>query len=251
MHKPLAAFVPTDVTQVTADWQFFSAVFSAKQPHLFEYHARVVLEPTLRTQRWCEAEDSLLIQLVTQGQPVKWHEVAKELFAESGRTFTRTPKQCRERWLNHLDPRKSKETWSLEECRVLFEVVREQGKKWAYLVRVMEGKRSEHSIKNKYNSMMARQCKLTPELNEDQLSREIVGKIVRKIGQGREVDEAGVFSDHGGDHADLGGLKEASSNRKWRALDDVRSDKDMAESFEGVTSTETHFPTIDFHWVQT
>jgi hypothetical protein len=39
----------------------------------------------------------------------KWSELAKELYIASERSFFRTPKQCRERWLNHLDPVKSKQ----------------------------------------------------------------------------------------------------------------------------------------------
>lgn len=49
----------------------------------------------------------------------------------SERQFYRTPKQCRERWLNHLDPRKSKQEWELKEDYILIMHVRNKGKKWA------------------------------------------------------------------------------------------------------------------------
>lgn len=49
----------------------------------------------------------------------------------SERQFYRTPKQCRERWLNHLDPSKSKQEWELKEDYILIMHVRNKGKKWA------------------------------------------------------------------------------------------------------------------------
>ena len=36
----------------------------------------------------------------------KWNEFARQLYEHSERRFLRTGKQCRERWLNHLDPSK-------------------------------------------------------------------------------------------------------------------------------------------------
>lgn len=110
-------------------------------------------------------------------QRTKWNQIAKLLFASSERAYTRTSKQCRERWLNHLDPCKTKLSWTLEEIQCLFEAVLEKGKKWASLVQILKGKRSEHSIKNKYNSILIRQSKLTPEYNERQNCEQILKKI--------------------------------------------------------------------------
>lgn len=96
---------------------------------------------------------------------LKWNEIAKVLFETSQGYFIRTSKQCRERWLNHLDPSKTKLSWSLVECKLLLESVIEKGKKWASLVENLKGRRSEHSIKNKYNSMVIKQKKLNPLLS--------------------------------------------------------------------------------------
>ena len=69
------------------DWEFFSRLFPNKKTILF----RELVE--------------------RRGQKYKWSELAKELYIESERAYFRTPKQCRERWLNHLDPNKSKQEW--------------------------------------------------------------------------------------------------------------------------------------------
>jgi len=41
----------------------------------------------------------------------------------------------------------------------MFEFVRDNGKKWAQLVKQLNNTRNEHSIKNKFNSMVKRHIK--------------------------------------------------------------------------------------------
>jgi|688.fasta_scaffold230172_1 hypothetical protein len=42
----------------------------------------------------------------------------------------------------------------------MFEYVKKHGKKWASLVKVLDNVRNEHSIKNKFNSMVKKHEKL-------------------------------------------------------------------------------------------
>lgn len=50
----------------------------------------------------------------------------------------------------------------------MFTYVLKNGKKWAGLVKQMEGARNEHSIKNKFNSLVKKQKKheLSPKTDE-------------------------------------------------------------------------------------
>lgn len=84
----------------------------------------------------------MLAKIVSAVVKIKWNEIAKSLFIVSEKRFIRTSKQCRERWLNHLDPSKTKLEWSLAECKALVQSVIEKGKKWASLVEILNGKRS-------------------------------------------------------------------------------------------------------------
>jgi myb proto-oncogene protein len=84
----------------------------------------------------------MLSKIVSGVIKIKWSEIAKSLFTNSERLYVRTSKQCRERWLNHLDPSKTKLNWSLEECKLLLKSVLENGKKWASLVQILGGRRS-------------------------------------------------------------------------------------------------------------
>jgi hypothetical protein len=60
----------------------------------------------------------------------KWNFIAKELFVKSNKKFFKTPKQCRERWLNHLDPTKKKGEWTLQEDLVILREGKKPKRRW-------------------------------------------------------------------------------------------------------------------------
>lgn len=51
----------------------------------------------------------------------------------------------------------------------MFQYVRQHGKKWASLVKILKGTRNEHSIKNKFNSILKKHQKLHPSEKEETL----------------------------------------------------------------------------------
>lgn len=51
----------------------------------------------------------------------------------------------------------------------MFKYVKENGKKWAKLRKLFEDSRDEHSIKNKFNSLLRKQQKMLPRLTETEL----------------------------------------------------------------------------------
>ncbi|KAG5183686.1 Homeodomain-like protein, partial [Tribonema minus] len=89
-------------------------------------------------------EDDLLTALVAQHGLKKWAEIAKHI---PGRSNT----QCRERWLNQLDPKISKRKWTTDDEEELYKAHAALGPQWAQIAKQLPG-RSTLAVKNRVNS---------------------------------------------------------------------------------------------------
>ena len=63
-------------------------------------------------------EKDLLRELEPRFASKKWKEISKE-FKNHG--FSRSEVECREKWVNQLNPNIKKAEWSGEELKILFE----------------------------------------------------------------------------------------------------------------------------------
>ena len=79
--------------------------------------------------------------VVKQGSG-RWNEISKQVFFESERAIFKSPKHCRERWLNHLDDSKKKGNWSVEEDLRILSYVVSNGKRWSKIVEVLSNSRT-------------------------------------------------------------------------------------------------------------
>ena len=116
---------------------------------------------------WNQEEDKMLIQIIQDKGPKKWKEIAFELNKkmDSSKVF-RQGKQCRERWINHLDPAINRfvkfilnsktvfrGAWTNEEDIKLLESHLSIGKKWAEIAKNLRS-RTENAVKNRWNSLI-------------------------------------------------------------------------------------------------
>lgn len=105
------------------------------------------LKPTIRHGRWDQNEDNLLAMAIKAYGAKNWRLIQKHV---PGRTDV----QCRERWVNVLDPSvKSTEGWTGEEDALLLEMVAKFPKgKWSLVAKAHNEAQLEKFLAKKQNT---------------------------------------------------------------------------------------------------
>lgn len=107
---------------------------NGKYPGDDEYGARNKFTPE---------EDEHLLKLVKEsGSHPNWKVISNKM-------WTRSPRQCRERFKNYLDPELFHSEWTPEEDRLLYEKFQQFGNKWNVISKYIKG-RSGNSIRNRW-----------------------------------------------------------------------------------------------------
>lgn len=104
--------------------------------------------------------------------------------------FMRTGRQCRDRWVHHLNPKFCRVQWSIDEDLKILRFVMENGKKWAVLSRIMEN-RNEDSIRNRFIKLIKgyrKKEKIDKNSPKKKFQRKIFSKLLIELDK-QKVDE--------------------------------------------------------------
>lgn len=135
------------VRQYGEDWPTIASKFPNKT-------AKQCMQKFKNSQRsakkgnWAPEEDEILLRWVKDYGPTKWTECSKLIKGRCG-------KQCRERWVNILNPHVKKGNWSEEEQNIIFDNLCVHYTSWSSMSKVLPG-RTENSIKNYFYSSLRR-----------------------------------------------------------------------------------------------
>ena len=105
-----------------------------------------VLDPKMVKGSWTREEDEIIMQFVAEVGAKNWATLAEKLPGRVG-------KQCRERWVNHLNPNLNKDPWTVEEDQQLINLHATMGNCWTKIASFFPG-RTDNNIKNRWNTTL-------------------------------------------------------------------------------------------------
>ncbi len=118
----------------------------------------------------------------------KWEKVALKLKELKISPVPRPAKQCRERWVNKIDPSIEKSHWmEIDDLELTYFLI-EKGKKWADIRRDMIKKRTEFSIRQRFQIIFKKFKKMF-EKGKISIDETIIKKFEFKINSSWEEDE--------------------------------------------------------------
>jgi hypothetical protein len=82
-------------------------------------------------------------------------------------------------WFNHLNPIVVHSKWTLEEDLELFRMAGQLGTKWARISKALEGRRTEHMVKNRFNAISKKYQSRFQRCSTKKII-ELIGSILEK-----------------------------------------------------------------------
>jgi hypothetical protein len=103
------------------------------------------------------------MDLVEQYGIKMWEKVSQEM-------KNQTPRQCRDRWFNYLDPEISHLPWTPEEDQLLLESYQQYGNKWRKISSYFQN-RNQVSVRNRFRRIFSRKSEvIVPKNNNLKIS---------------------------------------------------------------------------------
>lgn len=132
----------------TNNWEIISKEMGNKSGIQCLQRWNAIMKPNVIKGPWNVDEDKKLIDWIKTNGATNWSACAEFIPGRTG-------KQCRERWMNALNPLLKKGSWEPEEDYIIFKLFKKLGSKWSTISNYIAG-RTENSIKNRFYSTLRR-----------------------------------------------------------------------------------------------
>ena len=116
-----------------------------------------------------------------ENRRINWKYISFRLFVK--KSYLKTPHECREKWMNHLNPDLNKSKWRLTEDLKLLLAYQEIGAKWSSISKRLRN-RTDHMVKNRFNSL--RQKWMAKQASEKIFK---INMLIREVKQTLRVQE--------------------------------------------------------------
>ncbi|OHT13612.1 Myb-like DNA-binding domain containing protein [Tritrichomonas foetus] len=139
-------------------WNIIATKLPRRTPTQIAARWEKCLNPDLIKGPFTPEEDQLILEFVERNGPHSWPNISQLIPA-------RSPKQCRERWFNHLNPNVLKAAWSYQEDLLIYEQYLLHGPKWALISKHLPG-RTDNAVKNRWHSSISKRIKIDGNGNQ-------------------------------------------------------------------------------------
>jgi hypothetical protein len=150
------------------NWRPIYAMIPTRDPkQIIERWSRVV-NPVLKKGSWSSAEDATITRFVSENGPQNWTKCAMLLPGRNG-------KQCRERWMNSLDPDLVRAPFTEQEDRTIAALHAQYGNKWEKIAAIVKG-RSANAIKNRWQLVQRKMRKIGQLVGQENVPPQNIGE---------------------------------------------------------------------------
>jgi hypothetical protein len=139
-------------------WSVIAAHMQDRNPTQVAARWEKCLNPNLIKGQFSRDEDETIMDFVKHHGVHAWGKIRSVI-------PHRTPKQCRERWFNSLNPDVSKDPWTTEEDRIIFDGYQTHGPKWSLIAQSVPG-RTDNAIKNRWNASISKRVQVDHDGHE-------------------------------------------------------------------------------------